>query len=128
MLPEVYRMAAMSVSMTRCPGRGAAASRSGHDTICTPGGRVRLRLKVGVRVGGCAGGSVTTTWRSAGQSPSTGANRASRSGEVTSTCTPQSRAMKPTCSGLSNGFMGTNTPPAAGAPKLAMTVSKRFSR
>jgi hypothetical protein len=30
---------------------------------------------------------------------------------VTSTRTLQSRAMKATCSGLSSGFIGTNTPP-----------------
>jgi len=60
--------------------------------------------------------------------PSTGASRLMRSGEVTSTRTSQSRMMKATCSGLSSGFSGTNTAPAIGAPKLAITHSKRFSR
>ena len=72
--------------------------------------------------------SVSTRWRRSGQVASTGASSVSRSGEVTSTCTLQSCAMKATCSALSSGFIGTNTPPAAGAPKLAITVSKRFSR
>jgi hypothetical protein len=48
--------------------------------------------------------------------------------DVSKTRTLQSCRMKATCSGLSRGLIGTNTPPAAGAPKLAMTVSNRFSR
>ena len=73
-------------------------------------------------------GSVTTTWRKSGQWARVSRSSARRSGDVSSTRTLQSCRMNATCSGLSKGLTGTKTPPAAGAPKLAITVSKRFSR
>ena len=107
----------MSVSITRCALPGSASRTSFHEERLTPGNG---------EPGAAA--SVVTTARSAGQLARTGRSSVSRSGLVTSTRTSQSRKMNATCSGLSSGFSGTNTPPAAGAPKLAITVSKRFSR
>ena len=80
-LPEVYRMASMSVSMTRWPARAGAASNSAHGVVGSASGAVGVPA------------SVSTTWRSAGHCASTGASSASRSGEVTSTRTSQSCRM-----------------------------------
>ena len=111
-------MAVMSLSITRCGAACGPSSSAGQPSRCTPGGSAAS----------VAAPSVTTTQRSAGHWASTGASVASRSGEVTSTRTSQSCRMNTACSGLSSGLIGTITPPAAGAPKLAITVSKRFSR
>jgi hypothetical protein len=64
----------------------------------------------------------------AGHWANTSVSNVSRSGEVTSKRASQSRRTCPTCSGLSNGFKGTKTPPATGAPRLATTVSTRLSK
>ena len=42
--------------------------------------------------------------------------------------TLQSARIYATWSGLSSGLTGTNTPPAAAAPNMALTFSGRFSR
>ena len=53
---------------------------------------------------------------------------ASRSAVVTSTRTSQSRGCRRPAAAFRSGLIGTNTPPAAEAPKTATTVSSRFSR
>ena len=81
--------------------------------------------------GACASGaspSQHSTCRRSGQSPSTGARLASRAADVISTWAPASCRICATCVGLSSGFTGTSTAPAAGAAKLATTVSTRLSR
>ena len=89
---------------------------------CRPNPTGQVPAAVGTR------SSHTTTCRSSGQAANTGANAASRGADVTKTATPASCKICATCVAFSSGFTGTNTPPAAGAAKLATTASTRFSK
>ena len=51
-----------------------------------------------------------------------------RSGDCTNIRTLQSCRMQLTCSGLSNGLIGTNAPPAVAAPKKLKTDSNCLGR
>ncbi len=97
----------MSVSMTRCAGARRARQQIAprHALPSSPPPQ-RSRRRIGQH---------HVTQRASHVMARTGASCASRSGEVTSTRTEQSRSDVGHLLGLQQRIHGTNTPPAAGA-------------